>query len=245
MQIDWWTLAIQTINFLVVVWLLTRFLYQPIRRAIEEREAADRAAAEAAEEKSRAADEARRTYEEKRAELADAQRREEAALHTEMEKAREEMLDAAEKQAREIVEDARTSVAREREQALKTLSGEISGLARDLARKALGDADTLTGDGLLKRVTAHLDALPQSDLADLRADLSEKKARFVVVSASPLAQDMQKQWEAAMAERFANAAVDFASDPDILGGADLRFPHAVLSFSVAGRLGRAVKDLEA
>ena len=50
MPIDWFTVAAQAINFLILVWLLKRFLYQPILNAIDEREkgiAAQLAAAEA------------------------------------------------------------------------------------------------------------------------------------------------------------------------------------------------------
>src|SRR5271170_7591309 len=38
MPIDWFTVAAQAINFLILVWLLKRFLYKPILRAIDERE---------------------------------------------------------------------------------------------------------------------------------------------------------------------------------------------------------------
>jgi F-type H+-transporting ATPase subunit b len=38
MLIDWFTVAAQTINFLVLVWLLKRFLYEPILAAIDARE---------------------------------------------------------------------------------------------------------------------------------------------------------------------------------------------------------------
>jgi F-type H+-transporting ATPase subunit b len=38
MLIDWFTVAAQTINFLVLVWLLKRFLYQPVLAAIDARE---------------------------------------------------------------------------------------------------------------------------------------------------------------------------------------------------------------
>lgn len=38
MLIDWFTVAAQTINFLILVWLLKRFLYRPIQDAIDERE---------------------------------------------------------------------------------------------------------------------------------------------------------------------------------------------------------------
>jgi F-type H+-transporting ATPase subunit b len=38
MLIDWFTVGAQTLNFLILVWLMKRFLYKPIRHAIDERE---------------------------------------------------------------------------------------------------------------------------------------------------------------------------------------------------------------
>ena len=37
-SIDWFTVVAQAINFLILVWLLKRFLYKPILHAIDERE---------------------------------------------------------------------------------------------------------------------------------------------------------------------------------------------------------------
>ena len=38
MKINWFTVIAQVINFLVLVWLLKKFLYKPILNAIDERE---------------------------------------------------------------------------------------------------------------------------------------------------------------------------------------------------------------
>ena len=38
MPISWFTVTAQAINFLILVWLLKRFLYKPILHAIDERE---------------------------------------------------------------------------------------------------------------------------------------------------------------------------------------------------------------
>ncbi len=38
MQIDWFTTGAQTINFLVLVWLLKRFLYRPVMAAMDRRQ---------------------------------------------------------------------------------------------------------------------------------------------------------------------------------------------------------------
>lgn len=242
MQIDWWTLALQTVNFLIVVWLLSRFLYRPIRRVIEEREAADRKASEAAEEKVRAAEEARAAFEAKRAELAEVQRKEEARLHAEMEGERQAMLDAAEKKADALVADARAMTERDRKQALDDLREQIVALAGDLARKALGEA-TLPGDGLVERVSAHLDGLPETDLVELGAELADGVKALAVVTAAPLSDAERSRWSDALGIRFGKESLRFETDPGILGGVELRFPHAVLSFSVADRLKRAAKEL--
>jgi F0F1-type ATP synthase, subunit b len=38
MLIDWFTVGAQGLNFLILVWLMKRFLYRPILHAIDERE---------------------------------------------------------------------------------------------------------------------------------------------------------------------------------------------------------------
>ncbi len=40
MRIDWWTLALQTVNVLILIWILSRFLFKPVVAIIEERRAA-------------------------------------------------------------------------------------------------------------------------------------------------------------------------------------------------------------
>jgi F-type H+-transporting ATPase subunit b len=38
MLIDWFTVAAQLVNFLILIWLLKRFLYKPVLKALDERE---------------------------------------------------------------------------------------------------------------------------------------------------------------------------------------------------------------
>ncbi len=63
MHIDWSTLALQTVNVLVLIWLLGRFLFRPVRAIIDSRQAAAEqlltAAAAARAEADAAAAEAR------------------------------------------------------------------------------------------------------------------------------------------------------------------------------------------
>lgn len=51
MKIDWFTVIAQIVNFIILVWLLWRFLYKPILNAIDEREKKIKAQLEDAEAK--------------------------------------------------------------------------------------------------------------------------------------------------------------------------------------------------
>src|SRR5450631_1339835 len=56
MSLDWWTLGLQTVNIVILVWLLQRFFWKPISAVIAERRAAAQKAlseAEAARDKAK------------------------------------------------------------------------------------------------------------------------------------------------------------------------------------------------
>jgi F-type H+-transporting ATPase subunit b len=38
MRIDWWTLALQTANVLILIWLLGRFLFRPVADIVARRQ---------------------------------------------------------------------------------------------------------------------------------------------------------------------------------------------------------------
>jgi len=65
MLIDWFTVGAQVLNFVVLIWLLRRFLYQPVLNAIAAREKriADQIADAAAKEAQAATE--RKTFEDK------------------------------------------------------------------------------------------------------------------------------------------------------------------------------------
>ena len=243
MQIDWWTLGIQTVNFLVVIWLLSRFLYRPIKKVIEEREAADRAASEAAQKKVEEAEQTRRTYEAKLDQIAQEQQDRETAFHKELEQERAERLEDAKAEAAALLAEARERIETEKRASLQNLKGQIVDLSRDLARQAL--SVVANGDDALAKVTAYLDGLPGSELDDLQADVANGDAPIAVTSTRHMADGERTAWRDALVERFGpETRIDFIENPDLLAGVDLHFPHAVLRFSAADRLEHAAAELE-
>ena len=239
MHIDWWTLALQTVNFLIVMWLLTRFLFQPVRRMIENREAADRAATDAADAKAREAERVRQDYEAKRAELEEAMQKREAELHASMAEKRDAELSAAHAEAERMRAAARARIAQEEETAFEELKTRIVELAEALATRAI-EGRGIDPEVDLDTLRKMLSALPTAERAGLVADLRQARRGLSVAVAASLPESSQEQWRKALVEELGSELqVTFEEDPSLIGGAELRFPHAVLSASVADRLRRA------
>ena len=247
MALDWWTLALQVFNFLVLVWLLQRFLYRPARRVIEARRAREEAAlAEARRLQQEAA--AKQAELEARAKALEAERttlRE--AMRQEIEGERQRILEEARREAAELLAGARRSLEEERRRLLEGVKAEIAGLATDLARRIL---EELRGPPLdevfFARLERHLLDMAETERQELLDAGEGEPARVRVVTAAPVGEKRRRDWRHRLERAFgAGLALDFAEEPALVAGLELDFGATRLRFSLAGLLDRARRDLMA
>lgn len=241
MQIDWWTFALQAVNFLVLVWLLQRFLYKPVREVIEKRKAlVEQAFAEAAKQKGEA-EAAQRSFEASRTELARERQDLLNKMHEELAAERERIIEQARREAGQLIEAARASIAEEREAALAGIRGQVADLAVELAATLLRKVGSVAlNDAFLERVEQQLRALPTEERDRLRKDLAADGARLTVVTATPLPEEERERWRTRLGTSLVQReATEFETDPGLIGGAELRFPHAVIRFTLADQLAKA------
>lgn len=244
MQIDWWTLALQAVNFLVLVWLLWRFLYRPVKEVIEKRkQLAEQAFADADRQKSEA-EAARLRFEEGRAGLAQERQDMLKKIHEELEAERRKVLEEAKGKADQLLEAARKSIAEEREAALAEIREQVAALAVELASDLLRKGGSSASSGVfLAQLERQLKDMPADEQERLQKDLAADSARVTVVTAAPLTPEEQGQWTDMLSDGLGQGEkADFATDSEILGGAELRFPHAVLKLTWADQL-RKAKEL--
>ncbi|MCJ9428828.1 hypothetical protein [Kordiimonas marina] len=241
MTIDWWTFALQALNFLILVWLLKRLLYKPVKEIIAKRKAlADEAFAEA-EKREAEADVAKKQYEDGKAALAGERQALLKKLHEEADAERQATIKEAKAEAAKIIDDAKAAITKERGAALKDLQGEMSGLALDMAAGLIKRADLdIPQSAFLERIDAHLKTLPKAEMESLRADLTEEGAELTVVTAQALKAAEKKQWLSRLQAHMPGVeTVAFKTRADILGGAELHAPHAVIRFTWADQLAKA------
>jgi F-type H+-transporting ATPase subunit b len=137
MRIDWWTLSLQTVNAIVLIWLLAYFFFRPIADVIAARKAA---AAQMLEEAEQAKSAALSMREEEKAALGDVGERRSAALaaaQTEAEAQRETLLAAARSDADRMRDDARGEMKRQLELARDAQMKHASALALDIVRRVV------------------------------------------------------------------------------------------------------------
>ncbi|MCK9258224.1 MAG: F0F1 ATP synthase subunit delta [Azoarcus sp.] len=140
MQLDWTTFLLQIVNFLVLVWLLKRFLYRPVLDVIaRRREGIEKALNDARDAEARA-ETLRQDYERKLAEQDSAQAASMARLADEI---------AAERSRRMAKLDAELATERERQAAL------VEKQTADAGRKA-GDAARAAALSFVSRLLGRL-----------------------------------------------------------------------------------------
>jgi F-type H+-transporting ATPase subunit b len=138
-QIDWFTLVAQVINFLILLWLLQRFLYGPIIRTMEAREEKLNTQFETAETRRKEAEEERAALAAEREELAE--RREEL-----IQKAREEaaerrrhMIHEARQETEELMTRWYDAIEREKQSFLREVQTRMGDQLLHLLRRTLSD----------------------------------------------------------------------------------------------------------
>lgn len=124
MLIDWFTVGAQALNFLVLAWLLKRFLYKPILDAIDAREVSIAKKLADADAKEAIAVKERDAFQQKNAEF-DRQRA--ARLTTASDEARAE--------SRRLLDEARRAADALRAKRQDALESEQQGLADAIAQR--------------------------------------------------------------------------------------------------------------
>jgi F-type H+-transporting ATPase subunit b len=235
MLIDWFTVGAQALNFIVLVWLLKRFLYKPILHAVDARE--KRIAKELADAgaKMAEAEKKRDEFEHKNAEF-DSQR---TAL---LGKATDEA--AAERQR--LLEEARKTAdiqSVKRQETLRTearnLSQAIRGRTQQevfvIARKALTDlASTSLEERMAEMFIRRLKAMDGKAKASLAEALKAASDPVVVRSAFDLPAEQHAAIQKAIDDSFSGEfRLRFETNARLIGGIELAANGQKVAWSIS------------
>jgi len=236
MSFDWTTFILEFVNFIVLVWILRRFLYRPVRNVIQARQRKIEEQLSQADQARLEALTAKETFERNIAdweqEKALARRELEKEIAAErqrlLEKLKEEDSDRrAKEQAQE--ERERQEWRRITEQRALELGSRF--VAKLLERLASSELESR----LISVALSDLGALPKAELEKLRSAMTENSLE--VSSAHPLDGDRQLAL-ARVIEQVAGAEVKpiFKEDPSLLAGLRIHAGSWILSANLRDEL---------
>ena len=246
MLIDWFTVIAQAVNFLILVWLLKRFLYKPILNAIDARE--KRIAAELADADAKKAEARmeRDEFQHKNEEF-DQQRAALLSQATDEAKAeRQRLLDEARKAADALSAKRMETLRNDAHNLSQAISRRTQQEVFAIARKALTDLATTSLEERLGEVfTRRLREMDGQAKAGLAEALKTASAPALVRSAFDLPAEQRAAIQNALNETFsAEIHVRFETAPDLVSGIELTTNGQKVAWSIADYLASLEKGVD-
>ena len=245
MLIDWFTIGAQALNFLILVWLMKRFLYKPILHAIDAREKRIAAELTDADAKKAEAQKERDEFQHKNEEF-DQQRTALLSKATDEAKAeRQRLLDEARKAANALRakrQETLRSDAKNLDQAIiRRTQQEVFAIAR----KALMDLATTSLEERLSEVfIRRLREMDGKAKESLGAALKSASEPALVRSAFDLPAEQCAAIQKALNETFsADLHVRFETAPDLVSGIELTTNGQKVAWSIADYLASLEKGV--
>ena len=234
MNVNWFTVIAQIINFLVLVYLLKRFLYGPIVRAMDERQGKIEQRENDAQEKILIAEGRAQDYIEKTAKLD--QEKNEILYHTRQE-AEAEKKEYMEKARDEIDAQKRLwqdSMLNEKVQYRAEIQRHIGSQSYRIAKRVLEDLATMKLEKILFEV--FLDKLASLEAKEknlISGNLVRPSSRAVINSAFEISEEDKKRLQTVIEETLQGVEqVEYRVSPEIISGVQLEVNGYHLEWSI-------------
>lgn len=231
MEFNWWTFGLQTINFIILVWLLKLFLYRPVMAAIARRQAVNKCAIEDAQEAEKRAQSEIEKFEKKYEEIEAARKQIIADAHIAQSRAYDKLMREGKEEIVRLRDLSRKDIERESHKARIELRQASADLAVTLARHILQESRTVGLDDIfLEKIIAHLKSLPPVEFKNFQDQLDG--TTLGIISAEPLDEVAKKKWRSAIRALFGKGVrLSFSVDSELIAGINFKFPGGLVSFN--------------
>jgi len=237
MQLDWTTFVLEIVNFLVLVWVLKRFLYRPVMKVLAERRAMiNRTLAQATDTQTRAAA-LESQFRNRLADWEQEKSRQRAQFEDELAAERVHQMQALEK-----------SLAAERERNAAQETHRLEQSRHQLETKALEQArqftatlmSRLAGPGLeAQLIDAFIDDWshwPEDRFEGLLSAATADGGGARVVSAYRLPDEQRSRIATALATRVGQISIAFSEDSSLVAGLKISIGAWQIQMTIADEL---------
>jgi len=240
MTIDWWTIGLQAVNVLILVWLLGRFFWRPVSDMIAKRQAAAQELIAAAQAKHDQADAV--LAEVTRSRAAVTKERDDVLLkaQADAQKALDASLQQAAQEAQALRDTAQADIAKLNEAAERLARERAAQLAVAIAQRLAVRLDgQVVREAFLGWLLQSIQALPQTVRQTV---ISSGTAELV--SSAPLTPVEQVQHTQKINQVLGGfVQLKFSADPNLIAGLELHGGEVRIENSWRADLARIRKEL--
>ncbi len=242
MSIHWPTFFAQVVNFLILVWLLKRFLYGPVVRAMDEREKRIAARLEEAAQRQAEAEREAATLKRQREELEKARETLLAEARQEADELRRRLTTQAREEIERLKQQWREAITRRQAEFLSELRERMARELLQVTREALNELADVKLEHRIVDVFLARWQQADGELVERLTDLLERAGDGLeVLSAFELSAEDQERLETWIRERLGyDGEVTFHTNSELIAGIQLRAAGHKVAFS----LGDFVETLE-
>ncbi|HBS23718.1 F-type H+-transporting ATPase subunit b [Thalassospira sp. MBR-102] len=242
MTIDWWTLGLQAVNVLILMWLLSRVFWRPVANAIAKRKEASQAMLDAAKAAQSKADAIRAELTEERKSIAAEREAILLAARQDADNATKAALLEAHEKTEKIVATAQISIARATDAAQKKTVTQAAELATEIASKLLETLNTaIVQEAFFQLLLDSIANLPEAE----RTALAQNADGLDLVSAYALEDADRTKFSNAIHKALGGTPdITFMTDPELIAGMEIRTAHFILHNSWQSDLAEILKELK-
>jgi len=245
MNINWFTVIAQVINFLILVWLLKKFLYKPILNAIDEREKKITEKLKDADAQKAAAQKEQDDFK-KQNEDFDHQKKalmDKAVSNATSQK--QQLMDAAKKEADSMRTNLEHAAKEKQKHDNLEMSEKIQQQVFAITRKALGDIASISlEEQSANTFNNHLKALKDDEKKQFTEAFKSNSNAILVRSAFELTAKQQGEINDAVNETLnEKIQLQFKTAPEIISGIELSTNGYKLSWSLSAYLNSLKNDI--
>ena len=244
MRIDWWTLALQTVNVLILIWILARYFFRPVMDIVVKRQQeANKLLADAAHARREAAD-VRADADKARAKIAAERERLIAEARNAALIEKQNLLAQSSQEIAKLHREAEAAIARDRSAAKKAIIDRASELSVEIAQRLLA---RLSRQNILHAFIDEICREVHALSSEARENLASAAATghpLEIITAAPLSGEETQYVRGALNEAFRRElSVAFRSDPAIIAGVELKGRNAIIRNSWRADLDRIRQEL--
>ncbi len=235
MVFDWFTVVAQFVNFLILVWLLKRFLYQPILKAIDEREKQITAKIQEAESIKTEAETERDEFHKKNIDFEEQQNELWDKVMNEIKTRRQDLLEEVRSESDAFRARLKKSLREEQDNISLTIIRKTQDEVFAIARKILKElADEELEQRIVNVFVHRLKNLGKIEKDQLSTSFSASTDPILIQSTFKLNQSQKQEIEKTLTEMLdGSLQFTFRTDSKLIGGIELNTNGYKLAWSIS------------